>query len=818
VRQVTRTVQVQSFDANGENPTERDATTTEVYDRQGRLYQVTEPSGVAGANVTTTYTYDVGNRLTSISTVSQGTTQTRSFSYDNRGFLRFEDLPEKTIPTGQIHDVTYLSYDAARHVRRVVDGSNDLTMTYDRAGRLTNVAVTGGSSLQDLSYSTANSTGSFSNGKLLTATRHNWIDDTDNQVVQTYVYGGKGGRVSQRSTSVEGRTIVQSFTWNDLGQLATIGYPDDTGLAVDPVRTISPTYTKGWLTAVPGFASALSYAVNGMPATITLANGVSVSQGVDPSNLPRIASIATSGASSSWGTGAYAFDGSGNIKSIGSGATKQEFVYDKVSRLVSGQALAGTTLKTQSVAYDAFGNITTTTTTDWGPQTFSVDTATNRLNAPVTYDATGNMTAWGGHTYAFDSLGQLQRVTGTGISHTFLYTADGERIANRDATRNATTLTVRDLGGKVLRSWVKSGTAVAWVKDYVYAGGSLLASVAADPGEGTRYYALDHLGTPRVVTNACKTVVAQHAYYPFGMEATSSSQDTEPMKFTGHERDLMGTPAQTDDLDNMHARSYNPNILRLISVDPLRGNPHSPQSFNLFAYVIGNPVNFTDPLGLKGLPCAPGNARGDDCDETPTPLVPPTIEEEPVARFKEEISVGGASIKTLIEQLKGGTSPVPTVGGQQAGGQEAGPEPQKRQDPSRPCGGFGRVDPGRPDFVAGGLSLGVSAGVSLGLSIDRYGRAYFSLGLQYGKAPTGISGSLTAGSLNQLQAPTSGQLSSYLGGWNATGMAGYGGGLAEGWSPSLGWSGFSTQAGAVSPQLGVSGTYSWDLGCVSEGW
>lgn len=103
------------------------------------------------------------------------------------------------------------------------------------------------------------------------------------------------------------------------------------------------------------------------------------------------------------------------------------------------------------------------------------------VDAPVTYDAAGNMTSWGGHTHAFDSLGQLQRVTGTGINHTFLYTADGERIADRDATRNATTLTVRDLGGKVLRSWVKSGTAVAWVKDYVYAGGSPLVSVSADP-------------------------------------------------------------------------------------------------------------------------------------------------------------------------------------------------------------------------------------------------------------------------------------------------------------------------------------------------
>jgi len=83
------------------------------------------------------------------------------------------------------------------------------------------------------------------------------------------------------------------------------------------------------------------------------------------------------------------------------------------------------------------------------------------------------------------------------------------------------------------------------------------------------------------------------------MEATSASQDSERMKFTGQERDLMGTySSQTDDLDNMHARSFNPNILRFLSADPLRGDPHRPQSFNLFAYVSGNPVNFVDPFGL----------------------------------------------------------------------------------------------------------------------------------------------------------------------------------------------------------------------------
>ncbi len=70
---------------------------------------------------------------------------------------------------------------------------------------------------------------------------------------------------------------------------------------------------------------------------------------------------------------------------------------------------------------------------------------------------------------------------------------------------------------KVLRSYVLSGTAgtgsMAWLRDEVYAGTALVASIAADPDEGTRFYSLDHLGTPRWVTTSCAVTVVQHVYY-----------------------------------------------------------------------------------------------------------------------------------------------------------------------------------------------------------------------------------------------------------------------------------------------------------------
>ncbi len=441
-------------------------------------------------------------------------------------------------------------------------------------------------------YATANGSGDYANGKLRTATRHNWIARVDNQVVETYTYGGTGGAASQRATTAEGQSVSQGFTWTDLGLPGSVTYPQIAGIG--PARTVSDTYTNGFLTSVPSYATGITYSVNSMPYQITHANNVVATYGLDANKIQRVAGITTTGGSSNnLALTPFAYDGAGDVKAIGS----QTFVYDKVSRLVTANILANNIPKTQSAAFDAFGNITSTTTTDWGTQTFSLNAATNRLNSPVTYDAAGDITSWGGFSYTWDALGKMQTVTGTGINHTYLYTADGERISDRDSLAGTTTLTVRGLDGKVLRIYVKSGSTWSWSKDYVYQQGMLLAAVDTST---TRYFQLDHLGTPRLITGSGGTTLAIHDYYPFGMEAYGTA-DGERMKFTGHELDGMGTTGQGDDLYNMHARYYNSNIARFISADPLRGDPHSPQSFNLFAYVQGSPVVFVDPFGLQAL-------------------------------------------------------------------------------------------------------------------------------------------------------------------------------------------------------------------------
>jgi RHS repeat-associated protein len=356
---------------------------------------------------------------------------------------------------------------------------------------------------------------------------------------------------------------------------------------------VSYTYANGFLTAVPSYATSISYHVNTMVNRIAHANAVNVDHTIDPDDMRRPRQIALSNANGSWTYGNYAYDGAGNIKGIGS----DTYLYDAVSRLASGSfATASCGAKSQTAAYNPFGFMTSTTTTDWGTQGFTEAAGGlyNRISG-VGYDAAGNTTSWGTYSYTWNRLNQMLTAT-SGANHTFFYTADGERISDRVGSTR--TLTIRDLSNKVLRIYAYNGSAWSWTKDYVYRDGQLLATVEPPfASQVTKHVHLDHLGTPRRITDSARNIIATHDYYPFGMEACGTA-DSERMKLTGHERDLQGTASQTDDLDYMHARYHNPNVARFLSVDPGRdNNPKVPQSWNLYAYVRNNPVNAIDPDG-----------------------------------------------------------------------------------------------------------------------------------------------------------------------------------------------------------------------------
>jgi RHS repeat-associated protein len=422
-----------------------------------------------------------------------------------------------------------------------------------------------------------------------TSTESKALTDLQTEVKQAYTYSGRGGLISAVETELNGHRFTQGMTWNDLGQVATQTYPDLDGYAGEPPRTITNQYSSGTLTGVaPGYATSISYHANGMINQVTHGNGVVDSHDLDPDWMRRHQNIhSTAG---SWcETGCYyEYDGAGNIVKIGGG----HYLYDKVSRLTESLVRAD---YTQSYTYDAFGNITSITT-NGEKSSINVSWSSNRLSAPVAYDVAGNLVSRGDIAYEWYPTGELSSRTGPGLNRRFLYDANGERLVSENLLNGVQTYTIRGLDGKVLRTYELDNGIWTWTKDYIYRAGQLLAS---EIPSGANHFTLDHLGSIRVVTDSSGAYLKYHSYYPFGEEAGTDWED-EPMKFTGHERDLEGTTDTDDDLDYMHARYYSPVISRFLSVDPAQLNASGSKVWNRYSYCMNNPLIGVDPDGRIG--------------------------------------------------------------------------------------------------------------------------------------------------------------------------------------------------------------------------
>ena len=359
--------------------------------------------------------------------------------------------------------------------------------------------------------------------------------------------------------------------------------------------------------------SSITYHPSGMPNVITHSSAGSmietITQAANGMARPNSITITAPSDMTPFTTGTYAYDAAGNIKTMGT----DHFRYDRYSRLAEAQMQSIVPARTQSYGFDAYGNMTSVATTSGPTETFQVIGTSNRITLPAPvalaqYDTGGNLTSWSDptttSTYTWDRFNRLNRWSNGAEGWSYVYTADDERLwAIKDvAGATYSNWTLRGLGNEVLfRDERRPSPTPRTMTQYAYREGKLYVSL--EVGGPFRDHGLDHLGSIRAIADiSVGTLSVRHTYFPFGREATSTGQDDEVMKFTGHERDLQSTTINTvDDLDYMHARYRSPLTSRFLSTDPVGGDPSSPQSWNRYAYVVGNPLNRTDPDGKLGV-------------------------------------------------------------------------------------------------------------------------------------------------------------------------------------------------------------------------
>ena len=182
------------------------------------------------------------------------------------------------------------------------------------------------------------------------------------------------------------------------------------------------------------------------------------------------------------------------------------------------------------------------------------------------------------YTLTYDAENRLAVVTNTvtGEVTRFVYDGDGNRVLRIDGS--GTTVTIGDY-------YEKQGNVI---RKYYYAGGQ---RIAVRVGGVVYYLHSDHLGSATLTTDLNGNRVGELRYTPYGVTRYEWGSTPTNRRYTGQRWEgAMG-------LYDYHARFYDPALGRFVSPDVLVPNPAAPQSLNRYAYVLNNPLRYTDPSG-----------------------------------------------------------------------------------------------------------------------------------------------------------------------------------------------------------------------------
>jgi RHS repeat-associated protein len=704
----------QSVDANGQTsrfkydaanrPIERSDALSRTwkyqYDQRGNLVQALDP-----LNRVTAMTYDgKWNKVTNlVRALPDGTSVVSQAAYDpNTGnaVRSIDPLGNTTTfaytPRGQLSAVTVpgnrtvsFTYNAAGDVIRATDPlGNDTLRETDGAGRPIKVT-------DPLGFDTrAEYNGVDQVTKvvdpLLQETRYSYdpaqrlasVVDPRNNAVETRQYDG-GDRLTARVDALNkaaayrydgaGRPTqftdrkgqVTRYAYDAQSRITRIDYPDTT-------QTRSYDLV-GRLTDIREPGSVITYAYDSVDRLVSAITDSAAGRhevGYEYDTLDRLTRRTLNGADPTLytydkadrlaaisyrnQTTAYTWDAASRLSAkVLPNGIQQEFVYDDADRLLSiaYKKTDGTPIETISYTYDAKGQRLSKTSGSASVRETAVSATydpANRLATltlagtgetfTLTYDDNGNLAqkqgaASGTTTYTWDSRNRLTQITSPTTTATFQYDGLGRRVAR--TVNGSTTQYVYD--GPQAIGEITNGQAAA-----LLTGLQIDEVIARYTSAGTRTYLTDALGSVIAQTNDQQAVQNFYGYTPYGETQALGPDEGNAIQYTARENDQTG-------LYYYRARYYDPVLKRFVSEDPIGLGGGT----NVYAYVRGNPVSYTDSEGLQGT---------DPFGQSPKPQPPgPNITLPPKETSPNEICVitsacvlGGAGL--ILGKFPGGAA------------------------------------------------------------------------------------------------------------------------------------------------------------------
>lgn len=557
------------------------------YDTRGRL--VSTSTGGRTAAIT----YDAKGNIETMTT-SEG--KTFGYTYDSVGRLKTQSLPDNTIiayaydqngnltvltnPQGTNYGFDYTGVNLRKTMTMPLSGNYQYF--YDKERKLESIL--------------------FPSGK---------------QIANTYAHGLLGA-----TTTPEGATHYTYNCSSLLGEASrgtekvTYGY--DGSLLTSDTRTGLLNQTIGYGYNNDFRLASISYAGSAQPLTYD-SDGLLMTAGsytITRNTLNGLPEITSDGNL----TTSRAFNGYGELAgftyTIG-GANKYSYslTRDLGGRITRKVETLGGPIDTYDYAYDSNGRLVAVKKNNAIVEAYNYDANGNRLqetnafkgivNRSYIFSAEDHLLSAGPDSYLFDLDGFLTRKTTPSGVMTTSYSSRGELLSASLPGGTTITYDHDPMGRRIARRvngvitekylWRDAITLLAvydgndtLIIRFNYADGRMPVSIIYN-GD-TDYLFYDQIGSLRAVSNSTGTIIKQIDYDSFGNIINDTNPTLRiPFGFAGglHDRDT--------GLVRFGARDYDPAIGRWTAKDPI---DFAGGDTNLYGYVINDPVNMTDPVGL----------------------------------------------------------------------------------------------------------------------------------------------------------------------------------------------------------------------------
>ncbi|EGU56402.1 hypothetical protein VINI7043_21071 [Vibrio nigripulchritudo ATCC 27043] len=298
----------------------------------------------------------------------------------------------------------------------------------------------------------------------------------------------------------------------------------------------------------------------------------------------------------------YTYDGLDRVKT-------NNIVFD------NGSSHANVT-KNSAFSYDSIGNILSKTgvsgTYEYSNIGAGPHVVTKANGLAYQYDSVGNMVSAKRsdnsveRTLRWTAFNKPSEITRNGKTVTFSYDANHNRY--KKVSGSQTTVYI----DKTYERVTDVATGEVQHQHFVYAEGKLIAlntqtenTNGAIVDKQVRFLHYDALNSVDMVTDLYGYVVDRRSYDAFGKQRDVVWQLAEREDkhryvnqlaitnrgYTGHEE------IEEVGLIHMNGRVYDQTLGRFVSADPIIQAPYVTNSFNRYAYVMNNPLKYTDPTG-----------------------------------------------------------------------------------------------------------------------------------------------------------------------------------------------------------------------------